>query len=444
MTDFRTAELSRRRFLALTGGAGLAASLAACGGGSKSSPAAAGNGGASYSGPAVTIGFWNGFTGGDQQYIVNLVNQFNQKHPNIKVQMSVFQWADFNAKLPVAVNSGKAPQVAAMHVDDIPTNAARGVVVPVDDVAKALGLEENDFSPVLWKGSIWNGKRYGIPLDIHPLGMYYNKDVLEKGGLDPDKPPQTHDEYMSALDALKAKGIQGHWAPPFLFTGTFQFESILWQNGGQTFSDDAKTATFDSQAGIDAMTWLRDLVTKGYSPANVGQDADYVAFKQGKNAFCWNGIWQVADADKAPGLKYGVAPIPQIGSKQKGAWTNSHMFTLVKQKSNDTNKMAAAQTFINWISTNSLEWAKSGKVPARASVRDSAEFKAITELQPFAEELPYVHFPALAPGISDAAAQIDIAVSQAILGKKDPASALHAAASQANKVLKDNASKYGT
>jgi multiple sugar transport system substrate-binding protein len=331
-----------------------------------------------------------------------------------------------------------------MHVDDIPTNAARGVVVPIDDVAKALGLEENDFSPVLWKGSIWNGKRYGIPLDIHPLGMYYNKDVLEKGGLDPDKPPQTHDDYMAALDALKAKGIQGHWVPPFPFTGTFQFESVLWQNGGQTFSDDAKTAAFDSQAGIDAMTWLRDLVTKGYSPANVGQDADYVAFKQGKSAFCWNGIWQVADADKAPGLHYGVAPIPQIGTKQKAAWTNAHMFTLIKQKSNDTNKMAAAQTFINWISTNSLEWAKSGKVPARASVRDSAGFKAVTELQPFAEELPYVHFPALAPGVSDAAAQIDIAVSNAILGKKSVADALHSAAQQANKVLKDNASKYGT
>jgi multiple sugar transport system substrate-binding protein len=83
-------------------------------------------------------------------------------------------------------------------------------------------------------------------------------------------------------------------------------------------------------------------------------------------------------------------------------------------------------------------------VPARATVRDSAEFKAITKLQPFAAELPYVHFPALAPGISDAAAQIDIAVSNAILGKKSPAAALNDAASQANKVLKDNASKFGT
>ncbi len=48
--------------------------------------------------------------------------------------------------------------------------------MPVDDVASALGLQESDFAPSVWPPGIYNGKRYGIPLDVHCLAMYYNKD----------------------------------------------------------------------------------------------------------------------------------------------------------------------------------------------------------------------------------------------------------------------------
>jgi multiple sugar transport system substrate-binding protein len=55
---------------------------------------------------------------------------------------------------------------------------------------------------------------------VHPLGFFYNKSVMEKAGLNSEMLPTTNDEYMTALDALKAKDIQGHWATPFPFTGS--------------------------------------------------------------------------------------------------------------------------------------------------------------------------------------------------------------------------------
>ena len=110
-------DLTRRRFLALSGGAGTALALAACGGTSKApqSAPAGGNGGASYSGPNVTLAFWNGWTGSDGETAQAMVDQFNKANPNVQVKMNVFQWADFFTKLPAAVQSGNGPDVASEH-----------------------------------------------------------------------------------------------------------------------------------------------------------------------------------------------------------------------------------------------------------------------------------------------------------------------------------------
>ena len=93
------------------------------------------------------------------------------------------------------------------------------MIIQLDDVANTLNLKKKDFFPVVWDAGVYNGHRYGIPLDIHPLGFYYNKGVMEKAGLDPNEPPQTKDDYMAALEQMKSKGIQGHWMSPLLFTG---------------------------------------------------------------------------------------------------------------------------------------------------------------------------------------------------------------------------------
>ena len=437
--------LTRRNLLALAGGVGLTSVIAACGGTSTPSsagPATSGSGGTAYTGPKVTLSFWNGFTGGDGPYIQRIVDEFNKKNPNIVVRMNVYQWADFFQKLPAAVASGNGPNVAAMHLSDIPTYAAQQIIVPVDDVAAALHLTQSDFSPIVWQGGIYQGKRYGIPLDVHPLGLYYNKTVLQKAGLDPETPPQTKDAFMAALAKLKAKGVQGYWMSPFPFTGGLTFFSLLYQYGGGVLASDNTTAVFNSAAGVQALTWMRSMVTSGYSPANVAQDADYVAFKNNRTAFNINGIWQVNDLATTPGLKWGVAPVPRIGA-QTAVWSDSHQFVVPRQRANDPNLAAASRYFINYITKNSLTWVESGKVPASKVVLDSAGFKKLTNLQPFAAELPYVHFPVLLPGGGDVLTQMYNGVQAAMLGKASPASALNSAARLATKVAQNNRKQYG-
>jgi multiple sugar transport system substrate-binding protein len=174
----------------------------------------------------------------------------------------------------------------------------------------------------------------------------------------------------------------------------------------------------------------------------VAQDADLVALRNGKNALNWNGIWTINTLKEDKNLQWGAAPVPQIGT-QKAVWAGSHQFVQFKQKTADQNKLTAGKVFINWISQQSLEWAKGGQVPARKEVRDSAEFKALPEQAALATQIDYVHYPPSVPGIGDAMNSINTAVNEAVLLRKEPAKALADAAAKANQILEQNRKKYG-
>ena len=151
-----SARLSRRGFI-VVGGGGLL--LAGCGGGKgvgdSQSEGVGGFSGEDYAGPALTLAYWNGFTGGDGPTMQELVKNFMAEHDNISIKNNTIEWSDFYQRLPAAAQAGKGPDVGVMHLDQIATNAARSVLAPVDDLAEALGLSESDFAPAVWTPGIY-------------------------------------------------------------------------------------------------------------------------------------------------------------------------------------------------------------------------------------------------------------------------------------------------
>jgi len=266
---------------------------------------------------------------------------------------------------------------------------------------------------------------------------------MEDAGLDPDKPPQTKDEYMEALEQLKGKGIQGSWVPPSYYTGRHMFTSLLWQFGGDLYNEDATRATVNSDAGVDALTWMVDLVKKGYSPKNVAQDGDVIALQNGQTAFDWNGIWMINVFGAVPDLEWGVAPLPEIGT-EKAAWANSHNFVIPNQPDPNPDMLRAVKVFIAYVIKNSQAWAEGGQVPALNAVRESKQFKKLEWQPEFAKELPYVHYGSSKPGVTEINDNIlYTAVNDAVLLNTTPKDALDTPVSQANKLLKQNKQKYG-
>jgi multiple sugar transport system substrate-binding protein len=434
--------LNRRGFLALTA-AGSVGLLAGCGGGKGvGDTAQKGVGGftGTYNGPAISLAYWNGFTGGDGPAMKALVKQFNAEDKKITIKPNTIEWADFYQRLPAAAKAGKGPDVGAMHLDQLASNAARRVIVPLDDLAKSLKLEESDFTSQVWGPGIYQGKRYGIPLDVHCLAMYYNKDHFQKAGI--TEAPKDAASFDEALQKLQKAGYKQPFWMPNLWPAHLMFLSLLWQNGGEPYAEDGSKATYDDEAGVKALTWMVDQIKKGYSPASVDQDSQYLAFKNGKVSITWDGIWQINDLD-ASGLNYGIEPIPTIGD-QPAVWANSHHFFLTDQAAQDENRANAAKTFIGWMSEQSAAWSKAGMIPARNSAREEAAFTGSKQFV-LNDYLDNVHFLPPVPGLGDVQPQtLEIAVNEAILQKSSPQEALSKAAKNATKLMEDNLKKFGS
>jgi len=422
-----------------------ALALAACGGGTTPEEVAGGGGSegageftGEYDGPDVELSYWNGFTGGDGPFMQGLVDQFNEEHPNIKVVPNTIQWADFYQRVPAAVNAGEGPDVGVMHLDQLATNAARSVIVPLDDVAEALELSEDDFSEEVWSAGIYEDQRYGIPLDVHSLAMFYNTEHFEAAGI--TEPPTDEESFMAALDALQAAGYQQPFWMPARWPGHLMFLSLLWQNGGEPYAEDGSEARFGSEEGVEALQWMRGIVDAGYSPSDVAQDSQYVAFKNGETSITWDGIWQINDLE-ASGVPYALAPIPAIFDEQL-MWANSHQFFMTKQVRADENKYEAARVFIAWMSEQSADWAGAAMIPARESIREEAVSGMPQE--PIANLLDNVRFLPPVPGIGTVQSEtLEQAVANAILGQEEPQAALESAQGRATELMQENLESFG-
>jgi len=310
-----------RRAIAATLAVGIGVALAGCSSGGTSTSGGAVSG-EDYTGPAVTISFWNGWTGGAAPVLVpKLVEKFNSEHPNIVVKNVPMEWADISKKMPLAIKAGKGPDVAVAHGDDVATYAAQGLLLEADAIIDDLGYTADDFPEGLMDAGAYSGSQYGIPWSVTPLGLYVNNDVLKSAGIDPATVPTDKEGYMAALETLKAAGIQGEWVDGYVFTGTFEFQSLLWQFGGDLYNEDVTEATFNSDAGVQALTHMTDLVDQGYSPANVAQDGNIKGLLSGQTAYNWNGVWQTTN-EAFDALDWTAAAVPQIGT-EKAVWSSS-------------------------------------------------------------------------------------------------------------------------
>ncbi|GAA3815770.1 extracellular solute-binding protein [Sphaerisporangium flaviroseum] len=444
-----TSPLSRRSFLGMSGAVGLTAALTACGGGTKIGSGSSGAAsaaptfsGGEYTGPKVTLDYWNGFTGGDGPHMRTMLAAFNKEYTGrIEVRNVTRRWEDLYPAMPTAISAGKGPDVAIIHNDWIGTFAARKVLTPLDDVVAALKLSDSDFIPAVWQAGVYGGKRYSIPLDVHCLGDYWNAAHLDKIGL--KEAPADKATFEDALAELSKAGIANPFWMPNKWPAHLMFMSLLWQHGGELYSEDGAKALWGGEQGTQALAWMVEQIDRGVSPAKVAIDTQYAAFKNDKVSFTWDGIWQINDLKtNAPSLRWGMSPVPAIGGTA-ATWSASHNFVMTSQAARDVNKVQAAKFFIDHMSRQSTEWAKAGMIPARNSARQEAAIADLPQIK-LASDLDAFHFLPALPGVGDVQSKaLELAVAKAVLKQSSPADALKEGVATADKLLAENKRKYG-
>jgi len=157
----------------------------------------------------VELQWWHAMTGGNNEVIVKLANEFNESQKEYKVVPS------YKGSYPDTMNAGiaafranNAPHI--MQVFEVGTAtmmAATGAVKPVHVLMKETGekFDANAYLPgITGYYSTAKGEMLSFPFNSSSMVMWVNKDALKKANI--AEIPKTWPEVFDAAKKLKAAG----------------------------------------------------------------------------------------------------------------------------------------------------------------------------------------------------------------------------------------------
>jgi multiple sugar transport system substrate-binding protein len=357
-----------------------------------------------------------------------IVEGFNREHPKIQVKVQVIPWGTYYDKVTLGLAYGGAPDVFVLHAQRVPEYASHGALAPVDRFVKSDGPDPNDFMPTQWKAGQVDGVRYGLPLDCHPVGMYYNTKLFKEAGI--DHPPTTELEFET--DARKLTDPkQNRWG--FVITDFHLVGSTLFdQFGGGVMTPDLTRSALNTSPSLKAVETMIGWVRDGHICPKPDPGGSWSEFQTGRAAMAIQGIWMFDSVEHQQGLSYAAAPVPRFGPF-KAVWASSHCLCMPSNLPADRQR--AGWIFIKYLSDHCLAWAQAGQVPIRKSILRSPAFRSLRIQREFAKELPYVVYEPFSTSVNQVAPFADSAVEAAVDGVETPQKALAQGAQRVNRVL---------
>jgi multiple sugar transport system substrate-binding protein len=376
------AELSRRQFLAATGGLTLAGALSAC-----SSPIATSITGGQ---PATAdVIYWHLFGGGDGANMATMIDQF-QGSSGRSVESTLLSWGNpYYTKLALAASSGRPPDVAVAHLSRLPLLAQAGLLEPVEDQFAQAEITEDKFTPAAWEKATVDGTVYAVPIDTHPFVMFYNVALAEKAGLlneagDNLKPMNGRDEFVDAVKAMKEAG-GGDFGAVATITADpstcWRFFTMIYSGAADPIVTDLGTkVTIDRGAMEETFAFMQSLTgDQALMPRNATATTSSSLFSQGSVGFLFDGVWQIPTYRGIEGLEFNVVPFPALLGPDPVAYADSHALVIPASSGRSDRRTADAVRFVKGLLDQSSTWADGGHVPAWLPVQESKEF---LELKP--------------------------------------------------------------
>jgi multiple sugar transport system substrate-binding protein len=339
-----------------------------------------------------TVIWWDFLGGGDGVRMKKMIEDFNKAHEGaIEIQATTLDWGvPFYTKVQTSAAVGEGPDVMTYHTSRIPLAVSQNILqeISADDWA-ALGMGQDSFATAIWDAVNADGKQYAVPLDTHPIVLYYNKDKLAAAGLigDDGKPKDLNgiDNFKAAMKKIQDGGTK-YGLSTFNAAGDFQFRtiySLLCQQDGEMLTNGEWLAGDNLDKLTNAVAVVSDWVKEGYVPAYTEYPAGIALFTSGESAMHINGVWEVPTftdlaAKNELGFEWGAIELP-VFFDHPCTYSDSHAFAIPNNQGKEMTpeKRAAVQTVIKEIVGQGLFWASAGHIPALKSVTDSPEYQAM-------------------------------------------------------------------
>jgi ABC-type glycerol-3-phosphate transport system substrate-binding protein len=381
---------------------------------------------------------------------------FEAEHPNIKLELDYVSYADKDTKYATEIQAGAGPDVIHLHAYSLRSFIERDFLLKLDTFIEKEGGEEflKPWYPQTLEMMQYEGSYYAIPADFMSMALFYNKNLFEEAGLDPEKPPATWDEFLEYAQALTRDrdgdgqidtwgfGTMGAIDPGF----ELRFSPVLFSHGGNYLNEDYTCSALNTPEAKEGITFFIELFTEhgvippGVTAQNPGTVREQMANEQ--VAMLLGSGWTAPIVDSVnPDLNafevLGVADVPiKAGTDPEfrtTAWLSAWAINP------NTEHPEEAWELVKFITAKSQEqkWFEDARVTsARIDVSEEYEplvtdtfAKAIAGQLPQAQFVPQIkEWPQIIEAINSAA-------QEAFTGDKTPEQALEDAHNQINEIL---------
>jgi raffinose/stachyose/melibiose transport system substrate-binding protein len=201
-------------------------------------------------------------------YFTKAVEEFEATHPDIKIKMEAVADEPYKDKIRVLMASDQVPDVFFSWSGEFGKKFARGGRA-LDITAAVYDSDWKDrFSEASMGPFKYQGKLYGVPINVDSKYMLYNKKIFAAHGI---AEPKTYAEFLEACKKLKAAGVV-----PIAFGNQYPWAASHYIGDllGKLVPNDVRLADYELTASADklytdpgyvrALTEFKRLNDEGY------------------------------------------------------------------------------------------------------------------------------------------------------------------------------------
>lgn len=338
---------------------------------------------------ADQITFWKFADTYADEIIQQYVDEWNATH-SPKVELVTIPFGEYTStRLTAAFASGQGPDIFWVSPGDFLRYVGNGILEPMDNHLTEAQIA--DLVPAARDKVSVYGRVYGVPVELEPLAVFYDKDLFDEKGL---SVPETWDELVEVAKALTTPERYGLIIEPAAdFYQLFTWYPFLWSAGGDVVDEGWTKALIGSEEAIASMQFWSDLVNvHKVSPTSQPSAANDVAMLgSGFGAMQVTGVWAVRVLeDQYPEVNYGVFPVPPRERDGESVTVTGGWMQVVNANAKDVEGAAAFTRWMFYETDFPTVWTveKNSKFPTLQSVVDAnADYFLSGPMKVFTEEI---------------------------------------------------------
>lgn len=390
------------------------------------------------------------FKSSDTDYIIETLAPRLKEEANINLVVNQVPYEEVRAAQLADANGAKQYDIINPCTEW--SYEYNGFAAPIDEYIGKEGypdLEEADLIPFVYEAFNPSGQKYFIPYQPDTRVFFYREDLLKAEGL---SVPTTWDELLSTAEKM-TKDTNGDGSADqygFVYSAargwnlTLVWVPFLFSNGGELF-DANNTPVFNSQQGVEAINFLREL--KKFGPPDLDAYGEYEVNAAAVNGTAVMGVSassitpeiEAADSAVKGLMKTAMFPVKDAAVTPKysagmGGWAFG--------VSNYSKQIDAAAYTVMWLTSKDVvtEMEINGRMHAsRLSQATNNELLTVNpHVSTIVDVLAKSKIFYEGPQGAAIGELINLRVSQAVSGEMEPQAALDLAVEEVTQYLAEN------